>query len=98
MPLRHFHFLPVLYGRLIPRTEHLAQLALPGGVGFVRAGIKDTDGGIANTYGSFLIPAAIGIGSAVTKRLAITADSCSTSHRSARPSAWADENSISAPT
>jgi hypothetical protein len=33
------------------------------------AGIQDTDSGTAKTYCSFLIPAAIGIGYAVTKRL-----------------------------
>jgi hypothetical protein len=45
-----------------------------GGIGFVRAGIKDTDSGIANTYGSFLIPIGIGIDHAVSNRLSLTAD------------------------
>lgn len=58
----------------IPGTEHLAKLVLQGGLGFVRAGIKDTDSGSSNTYGSFLIPIGVGIDYAVTERLAITAD------------------------
>ena len=58
----------------IPGTDHVAKLVLQGGLGFVRAGIKDTDSGIANTYGSFLIPIGVGIDYAVTERLAITAD------------------------
>ena len=52
----------------------MAKLVLQGGLGFVRAGIKDTDSGTANTYGSFLIPTGVGIDYAVTERLAITAD------------------------
>ena len=58
----------------IPGTDHVAKLVLQGGFGFVRAGIKDTDSGTANTYGSFLIPIGVGIDYAVTKRLALTAD------------------------
>jgi len=60
----------------IPATDHLARLVFQGGLGFVRAGIKDTDSGIANTYGSFLIPLGVGIdyaGYAVNQRLALTA-------------------------
>jgi hypothetical protein len=52
----------------------LVKLVLQGGVGFVRAGIKDTESGIANTYGSFLLPIGIGIEYALTPRLAVTAD------------------------
>jgi len=58
----------------IPNTGNLAKLVVQGGVGFVRAGIKDTDSGTANTYGSFLIPLGVGVDYAVTERLAITAD------------------------
>lgn len=59
----------------IPGTEHLAKLVLQGGLGFVRAGIKDDDNGVAaNTYGSFLIPLGVGVDYAVTPRLAVTAD------------------------
>lgn len=50
------------------------RLVVQGGVGFVRAGIKDTDSGTANTYGSFLIPIGIGIDHAVSERLSLTAD------------------------
>ena len=58
----------------MPGTDHVAKLVLQGGLGFVRSGIKDTDSGTANTYGSFLIPIGVGIDYAVTERLAITAD------------------------
>jgi hypothetical protein len=37
---------------------HLPKLVVQGRIGFVRAGIKDTDSRTANTYGSFLIPVA----------------------------------------
>jgi hypothetical protein len=47
---------------------------LQGGIGFIRAGIKDTDSQTANTYGSFLIPIGIGLDYALTERLALTAD------------------------
>jgi hypothetical protein len=50
------------------------RIVVQGGIGFVRAGIKDTDSGIANTYGSFLIPIGIGIDHAVSNRLSLTAD------------------------
>ena len=58
----------------LPGTDHLAKLVLQGGIGFVRAGIVDTDSGTANTYGSFLIPIGVGVDYAVTERLALTAD------------------------
>jgi hypothetical protein len=50
------------------------RLTVQGGVGFVRAGIKDTDSGTANTYGSFVVPIGIGIDHAFTERLSLTAD------------------------
>jgi hypothetical protein len=50
------------------------RIVVQGGIGFVRAGIKDIDSGIANTYGSFLIPIGIGIDHAVSNRLSLTAD------------------------
>jgi hypothetical protein len=50
------------------------RLVVQGGVGFVRAGIKDADSGTANTYGSFLIPIGLGIDHAVSERLSVTAD------------------------
>ena len=58
----------------LPGTGRLAKLVLQGGIGFVRAGIKDTDSGTANTYGSFLIPIGVGLDYAVTERLALMAD------------------------
>ena len=57
----------------IPRMD-ATRLVVQGGIGFVRAAIKDTDSGIANTYGSFLIPIGIGIDRAVTEQLSLTAD------------------------
>jgi hypothetical protein len=50
------------------------KLVVQGGVGFVRAGIKDTDSGTTNTYGSFLVPLGIGIDHAISERLSVTAD------------------------
>lgn len=50
------------------------RIVVQGGIGFVRAGIKDTDSGTANTFSSFLIPIGIGIDHAVTERLSLTAD------------------------
>ncbi|MER3424576.1 MAG: hypothetical protein C4293_16500 [Nitrospiraceae bacterium] len=47
---------------------------MQGGIGFVRAGIKDTDSGTANTFASFLIPIGVGVDYTVTKQLAVTAD------------------------
>ncbi|MGH7231974.1 MAG: hypothetical protein ACREJU_11545 [Nitrospiraceae bacterium] len=59
----------------IPNTRNLAKLVLQGGIGFIRAGIKDTDRlGFANTYSSFLIPIGVGIDYTVSKQLAVTAD------------------------
>jgi len=51
-----------------------AKLVVQGGIGFVRAGIKDTDSGVANTYTSFLIPLGVGLDYTVTKQVAVTAD------------------------
>lgn len=57
----------------IPRMTG-TRLVVQGGLGFIRAAIKDTDSGIANTYGSFLIPIGIGIDHAVGERWSLTAD------------------------
>jgi hypothetical protein len=57
----------------IPRL-HATRLVVQGGIGFVRAGIKDTDTGTANTYGSFLVPIGLGIDHAIGDRLSVTAD------------------------
>jgi hypothetical protein len=58
----------------IPNTRNLAKLVVQGGIGFVRAGIKDRDFGFADTYTSFLIPIGVGIDYTVSKQLAVTAD------------------------
>jgi hypothetical protein len=50
------------------------RIVVQGGIGFVRAGIKDTDSGTADTFNSFSIPIGIGIDRAVTERLSLTAD------------------------
>jgi hypothetical protein len=58
----------------IPGGHSLAKLVIQGGIGFVRAGIKDTDSGTANTYTSFLIPIGVGVDYTVTKQVAVTAE------------------------
>jgi len=59
----------------IPSGRNLAKLVVQGGIGFVRAGIKDNDSGApADTYTSFLIPVGIGLDYTVTKHVAVTAD------------------------
>lgn len=50
------------------------KVVIQGGLGFVRAGIKDADSGIADAYGAFLIPVGVGLDYAVSERLALTAD------------------------
>lgn len=51
-----------------------ARLVVQGGAGFVRAGIKDSDSGVTDTYTSFLIPLGIGLDYTVTRQVAVTAD------------------------
>jgi hypothetical protein len=58
----------------LPGTTNLARLVVQGGIGFVRAGIKDDDSGVADTYTSFLIPIGVGLDYALSKQLALTAD------------------------
>jgi hypothetical protein len=58
----------------IPDTGSRAKLVVQGGLGFVRAGIKDRDSGIADTYASFLIPIGVGLDYTVTRRVSLTAD------------------------
>jgi len=58
----------------IPGSRHAAKVAFQGGIGFVRAGIKDTDSGTANTYTSFLIPLGVSFDYALGKQLAVIAD------------------------
>ncbi|WP_447978432.1 outer membrane beta-barrel protein [Candidatus Nitrospira bockiana] len=54
--------------------DNRAKVVFQGGLGFVRAGIKDRDSGIADTSASFLLPIGVGFDYAVTKQLAVTAD------------------------
>jgi hypothetical protein len=58
----------------LSNTDNRLKLVVQGGIGFISAGIKDTDSRTANTYGSFLIPLGIGLDYAMTPRLAVTAD------------------------
>ncbi len=58
----------------LPNTDNRLKLVLQGGLGFISAGIKDTDSRTANTYGSFLIPVGAGLDYAITPKLAVTAD------------------------
>jgi len=58
----------------IPGSRNAAKVVLQGGVGFVRAAIKDTDSDTSNTYTSFVIPFGVGLDYTLTKQLALTAD------------------------
>lgn len=58
----------------LPGTRNLAKLVVQGGIGFVRAGIEDTESGVAFTDGSFLIPVGIGVDYALSRRLAVSAE------------------------
>jgi hypothetical protein len=59
----------------IPGIGSPTKVVFQSGIGFVRAGIKDTDGsGTADTYGSFLVPLGVGLDYAMSERLAVTAD------------------------
>jgi len=55
-------------------TRNPARLVVQGGLGFVRAGIKDTDSGVADTFTSFLIPIGVGVDYALTRQMAVTAE------------------------
>lgn len=59
----------------LPNTGQRTRMVAQGGIGFVRAGIEDSDGsGTADTYGSFLIPIGVGLDYALSRRVALTAD------------------------
>lgn len=58
----------------LPGMENRAKFLLQGGLGFIRAGITDTDSRTSNTYGSFVIPIGIGLDYVLTPRMAVTAD------------------------
>ena len=62
------------YWWTIPNTKNMAKLVFQGGIGFVRAGIRDLDSGTANTYSSFLIPLGVGLDYTISKQVALTAD------------------------
>ncbi|HEY7363402.1 MAG TPA: outer membrane beta-barrel protein [Methylomirabilota bacterium] len=58
----------------IPGAGPQFKLVVQGGLGFVRAGIKDHASGFADTYTSFLIPVGVGLDYALNKQVAVTAD------------------------
>jgi Outer membrane protein beta-barrel domain len=58
----------------IPGTRNPVRIVIQGGLGFVRAGIKDSDSGVADTFTSFLIPVGVGLDYALTRQIAVTAD------------------------
>lgn len=58
----------------LPNTGNRAKFLLQGGLGFMRAGITDTDSRSSNTYGSFVVPIGMGLDYALTPRVAVTAD------------------------
>ncbi|GKS65065.1 hypothetical protein YTPLAS72_23690 [Nitrospira sp.] len=62
------------YWWAIPGTDNQTKLVLQGGIGFVRAGVREPDIGFGNTYSSFLIPLGIGVDHAVTEQVSVTAD------------------------
>jgi hypothetical protein len=57
----------------VPGARRRTRLVVQGGIGFVHADVQDDDSGVADTYGSFVIPVGIGIEHAVSGRLALTA-------------------------
>ena len=57
----------------IPGTRNRGKLVVQGGIGFVGADIEDDDSGVADTYGSFLIPVGVGLDYAVARKVAVTA-------------------------
>jgi hypothetical protein len=58
----------------LPGMDNRAKFVLQGGLGFIRAGITDTDSRTSNTYTSFVIPIGIGLDYAMTPGMALTAD------------------------
>ena len=62
------------YWWTLPNTGSRAKFLLQGGVGFIHAGITDTDSRTSNTYTSFIVPVGVGLDYAVTPRTAVTAD------------------------
>lgn len=62
------------YWWAIPGTDNQTKLVLQGGIGFVRAGVKEPEIGYGDTFSSFLIPLGVGIDHAVTEQVSLTAD------------------------
>ena len=58
----------------LPGMDGRTKLVVQGGLGFVRAGITDTDSNTSHTFTSFVVPLGVGLDYALTNRLALTAD------------------------
>ncbi|MDH4084823.1 MAG: hypothetical protein OEV99_15455 [Nitrospira sp.] len=58
----------------IPGMNNQTKLVLQGGIGFVRAGVREPEIGFGDTFSSFLIPLGVGIDHAVTEQVSVTAD------------------------
>jgi hypothetical protein len=58
----------------IPGTRRPVRLVVQGGVGFVRAGIEDSDSGVTDTYSAFLIPVGVGLDYPVSETVAVTVE------------------------
>ena len=56
--------------------DNRMRLVFQAGLGFVRAGVKDDDEGlaIADTFGSFLLPIGVGLDYALSRQVAFTVD------------------------
>jgi hypothetical protein len=64
----------IKYWWVIPGTRDRGRLVVQGGIGVVGADIEDSDSGVGDTYGSFLIPVGVGLDYAVSRRVAVTAE------------------------
>lgn len=62
------------YWWAIPGMDNQTKLVVQGGIGFVRAGVKEPEIGFGDTYSSFLIPLGIGVDHAVNNQVSLTAD------------------------
>lgn len=62
------------YWWAIPGMNNQTKLVLQGGIGFVRAGVREPEIGFGDTFSSFLIPLGVGIDHAVSERVSVTAD------------------------
>jgi hypothetical protein len=64
----------IKYWWVVPGTRDRGRLVVQGGIGVVGADIEDSDSGVGDTYGSFLIPVGVGFEYAVARRVAVTAE------------------------